>query len=151
MKNLAIPFCLALMATSISYAEKPEWAGKGKPTAEQIAEHKASMKAKFEGAEGEFKREKKDKKAMADKAMKDHKHKADKSLDDAKAKADKKMDDAKREAKAMEEKGKGKLKAMEAQAEKKAGQAQKELDKGADKGKEVRQEAKKWWQFWDAE
>jgi hypothetical protein len=50
-------------------ADKPEWAGKGKPSAEQKAAHKVAMEAK---------EDKKDKEDKEDK-IKDKKDKKDKS------------------------------------------------------------------------
>ena len=36
----------SLLAAALAHAEKPEWAGTGKPTAEQKALHQAAMEAK---------------------------------------------------------------------------------------------------------
>ena len=46
MSKAILVFTLTILVSGIAVAEKPEWAGKGKPTAEQKAAHKAAMNAK---------------------------------------------------------------------------------------------------------
>jgi len=53
MKILSLLIILTLFISNTTLAKKPEWAGKGKPTKEQLKAHKESMKAK-KGAESEY-------------------------------------------------------------------------------------------------
>ena len=53
MKKLPLLIILTLFISNTVLAEKPEWAGKGKPTKEQQKAHKESMKAK-KGVENEY-------------------------------------------------------------------------------------------------
>ena len=46
MIKLLTTLLFTVLLTSPAMAEKPEWAGKGKPTAEQKEAHKAAMNAK---------------------------------------------------------------------------------------------------------
>lgn len=46
MKKIMTILCVALLASNPAFAEKPEWAGKGKPTAEQKDAHRSAMQAK---------------------------------------------------------------------------------------------------------
>lgn len=46
-KNIGALLLMTIFVTP-AVAEKPEWAGKGKPTTEQKAAHKAAMQAKEE-------------------------------------------------------------------------------------------------------
>ena len=117
-----------IMMIGLAYAEKPEWAGKGKPTDEQKAAHRAAMEAK-----------------------------SDEMDDDAgeiRGQAEKKMKTAKteREAKAVKLKNSsesGREAAMVKQREMKAEQVRKSADKGSDKGQAQRQErSRAWWKFW---
>jgi len=110
---------LAVVLAQPVLAEKPEWAGKGKPTAEQKEIHKSAMEAK---------EEQEDKINEEIKAVKDkHKDKLDE----------------------QENKGRpDKVSGIEKQQDKKLNQPQKELDKGSEKGKESRENSKKWWKFW---
>lgn len=116
-----------------AYADKPEWAGKGKPTAEQKAAHKAAMNAKEDDDEDYDEDDDgngKDKnKAKKEKVKKDKKAKKEKDDDD----------DSDRQS------------GLEKQKTKKSEQEQKELDKGSDRGKEARETRRKWWQFWGGE
>lgn len=112
---------LAVVLAPQVLAEKPEWAGKGKPTAEQKEMHKSAMEAKEE--------------------------QEDKINDEIKAVKDKDKDKDKLEE--QDNKGRSdKVSGVEKQQEKKLNQPQKELDKGSEKGKESRENSKKWWKFW---
>lgn len=46
MRKLFVVFGACFLASGTAIAEKPDWAGKGKPTAEQKEAHKAAMNAK---------------------------------------------------------------------------------------------------------
>ena len=101
MKTNLLALILATAFIGPAIAEKPEWAGKGKPTDAQKSAHQAVMKAKGDLDEG-VKKEKSNN-----------------------------------------------LKGLEKQKAMKSEQIRKELDKGADKGKESRESnSKKWWNFW---
>ena len=117
MKIKLIAPLFAVVLTSPVLADKPEWAGKGKPTAEQKAAHRSAMEAK-EGLDEELNEETK---AARDKSKDKNKYKANKDRTE-------------------------KVKGLEKQ--KKLNQEQKELDKGSVKGRESRENRKKWWQFW---
>jgi hypothetical protein len=132
--SFVITMLLSLVAMGAN-ADKPEWAGKGKPTAEQKAAHKAAMNAKEddddeddEDGNGKGKDKAKKEKMKKDKRAKKEKH--DKEGDE---------DDSDRQA------------GLEKQKSKKSEQEQKELDKGSDRGKEARETRRKWWQFWGSE
>jgi len=119
-------FVTLFLFTTPALAEKPEWAGKGKPTAEQKEVHRAAMEAKG-GLEDSDKSKKKSDKSS--KSEKSEKSKSEKSKSE----------------KDSEEKVKG----LEKQKLKKTDQQMKELDKGSDQGQESRDNRKKWWRFWD--
>jgi len=116
------------MMAGLAYADKPEWAGKGKPTEEQKAAHRAAMEAKADEMDedaGEI-REKAEKKMKAAKAEKE-------------AKA----------AKAEMDGESGREAAMAKQREMKSEQVRKSADKGSEKGQAQRQEkSRAWWKFW---
>ena len=115
-----IILCLGFAYTGFVYAEKPEWAGNGQPTAEQKAAHNDVMNAK----EGD-------------------------SQDDAKDDAKDKMKKDKGEGDAGKSKDEGKTNSgLEKQKDKKAAMEQKEMGKGSEKGQESREDRKKWWKFW---
>lgn len=120
MRKLLSIFVFCFLVSGTAIAEKPEWAGKGKSTAEQKATHKAAMNAKedVEEIESEAKGKVKDKKQKKDKAEK--KVKAEKSV-----------------------------KGLDKQKDKKSTQVQKELGKGSEKGQEASSSKKKWWKFWE--
>lgn len=48
MKVIVTLFVLLLSFTPLTWADKPEWAGEGKPTDEQKAEHKDAMTSKHD-------------------------------------------------------------------------------------------------------
>lgn len=114
-------FVTLFLFTTPALAEKPEWAGKGKPTAEQKEVHRAAMKAKG-GLEDSDKRKKK--------------------LDNS---SKSEMSEKSKSEKDSEEKVKG----LEKQKRKKTDQQMKELDKGSDQGQDSGDNRKKWWRFWD--
>ena len=51
MKITLLISVLSLLIAFPAFADKPEWAGKGKPTAEQKEAHKAAMQAKGDDAD----------------------------------------------------------------------------------------------------
>ncbi len=130
--SFVITMLLSLVAMG-AYADKPEWAGKGKPTAEQKSAHKAAMNAKEDDDDDQHEDDddngKGKDKAKKEKMKKEKKAKKDRGDDD----------DSDRQA------------GLEKQKAKKAEQEQKELDKGSDRGKEARETRRKWWQFWGSE
>jgi len=68
---------------------------------------------------------------------------AKEDIDDSEDRIKEKTEKTEKEEKSRE------LKGIEKQSLKKSEQPQKELDKGSDKGKELREEnSKKWWKFW---
>lgn len=141
MKKLFAVIFLSIFISLPASADKPEWAGTGKPTAEQKQAHKAAMRQKIgdtkENIEDKTKKEKP--KGLAKQQQKKaHQAAMDRKIDDGKESVEDKME------KANPEKPKGLAK----QQQKKTEQVQKELDKGSEKGKESRQSRKKWWKFW---
>lgn len=127
MKHKLLALTLISLFSTPVLAEKPEWAGKGKPTEEQLSTHKAAMEAKedLDDNDGEMKKEK--------------------------IKEEKKQKIKDREKKQMQEMNEDpeKMEATKKQAEKKSEQTRNELGKGSDKGQQARQEnSKKWWKFW---
>lgn len=114
MNNKLIFVFLVSTFVSPVFADKPEWAGKDKPTAEQRAAHESAMENKGRDTEETMEermnesKEKKEKKEYSDK-----------------------------------------MNGIEKQKLKKAEQEQKELQKGSQQGKTMREEnRKKWWKFW---
>ncbi|MDH3989286.1 MAG: hypothetical protein OEV34_09170 [Gammaproteobacteria bacterium] len=123
MKIPLITIALAAMFAAVpALAEKPEWAGKGKPGAEQKADHKDAMNAKG-GKRNEIEEDK------------NKKYKVDKN----------------KEEKFRKEKGEyerdGERKTEKHKAEK-TEREQKELGKGSEEGQESRETRKKWWNLW---
>lgn len=117
MKRYLTAMLLALVFSSTAFAEKPEWAGKGKPTSEQKEAHRAEMGAKG-GIEEEI--DENEKKIKKEKIKKEKKIKGEHD----------------------------ELTGLEKQKETKSEQKLKELEQGSEKGKEARQDRKKWWKFW---
>jgi hypothetical protein len=116
---------LALISANV-WADKPAWAGKGKPTAEQLEAHKAAMNAKEDVEEQE-----EGKKKKSDRLMKEKKIKNEKKLK------------KEREPQAKE---------RDRLAGKKVDQERNETDKGSQKAQEQReQNSNKWWRFWEGE
>ena len=70
MKTRILSLLLTLFICAPVYAEKPEWAGQGKPTAEQQEAHKAAMQAKKETGEEKGKAGEPMQKGKADQADK---------------------------------------------------------------------------------
>ncbi|MDX2319474.1 MAG: hypothetical protein QNK26_02625 [Moritella sp.] len=127
MKIKLLVSFLAVVLTPPVFADKPEWAGKGKPTAEQKAAHKSAMVAKDE-----------------------QENKINEEVEGVKDKNKNKDKDKDKQKKAREDKERtDKVSDIEKHKEKKLSQPQKELDKGSEKGKESRENSKKWWQFWE--
>ena len=75
MKTKFIALVVMSLAITPVFAEKPEWAGKGKPTEEQKEMHRAAMEAKgdymdeHDLEEKKEKKEKKEKSSGANKGM----------------------------------------------------------------------------------
>lgn len=138
MKILSLIIVLTLLISNAAVAEKPEWAGKGKPTKEQLKAHKASMKAK-EGVDNEYKKigEESDKAKDKKKKIKGDKQKSKTISEQAKNKKDKKMIE-------KQKAGKDKTAEKKAQAVKPGVKEKTNKDKSTEQAKEVR---KKWWQF----
>lgn len=126
MKNKLLPLILISLFATPALAEKPEFAGKGKPTEEQLKTHKAAMEAKDDlDDDGEMKQEK----------IKQEKKEKIKEQD--------------REQMQEMKEGSEQKKAMEKQAAKKSEQNRNELGKGSEQGQAAREEnSKKWWKFW---
>ncbi len=121
-----------VMLMSVAWAEKPEWAGKGKPSAEQKEAHKAAMKAK----RSEQELEGGDDSEEDDKPEKAKKEKMKKRKD--------KIDAERRAKPGLTERGED----VSDEAERE----RKETGKGSDQGQQSRQEhSRKWWQFWKEE
>lgn len=150
MKILSLIITLTLFISNATVAEKPEWAGKGKPTKEQLKNHKASMKAK-EGVENENKKMgvESEKAKNKKKKIKDDKKKSKSISEQAKNKKEKKEKKDKKDKKdknmlAKQKGGKDKAAEMKAQAVKPEIKEKTNNDKSTEKAQEVR---KKWWQF----
>jgi len=126
-QNLVVGLMAVFLVTP-ALADKPEWAGEGKPTAEQREAHGAAMQAKDEYGYEEDAGEK----GKKEKAKKEKLKKEKKSRDDSDDQDD--LDE---------------LKGLEKQADKKSIQEQKELGKGSETGQAAREERKKWWKFWE--
>ena len=108
-----------IMMSGLAYAEKPEWVGKGKPTDEQKAAHRAAMEAKSD--------------------------EMDEDAGEIRGQAEKKM----KAAKLKNSGESGQEAAMAKQREMKAEQVRKSADKGSEKGQAQRQEkSRAWWKFW---
>ena len=120
MKTKLIGLVVMSLLVMPALAEKPEWAGKGKPTAEQKEMHRAAMEAKGDDMD------------MDESRLKEKKEKKEKKV--------------KKEKKEKSSDSKG----LEKQREMKSEQVQKELGKGSEKGQQSREEnSKKWWKFWE--
>lgn len=126
MRNKLIVGLVALFLVAPALADKPEWAGDGKPTSEQKEVHKEAMTAKA-GYDDE-----------------------DSYLNKEKNKKDKQKKE-KKEKKLKSEQGddRDELKGLDKQALKKSDQERKELGKGSEAGQDGRDESKKWWKFWE--
>lgn len=127
MKHKLLALSLISLFATPALAEKPEWAGKGKPTEEQLSTHKAAMEAKedLDDDDGEMKKEK--------------------------IKQEKKEKIKEKEREQMQEmkENSEQTRAMEKQANKKSEQTRNELGKGSETGQAAREEnSKKWWKFW---
>jgi len=132
MKISIVSMLLMLLLSTPVMAEKPSWAGKGKPSAEQKEAHQSAMDEK-EKMEGEYD-------DAEDVSEKESKSKKEKDSDDD---AEEGKEKSKDKSKNKDNKG------LEKQKAGKSEQERKELDKGSDKGKEAREtHSKKWWKFW---
>jgi len=120
MKKQSLAVLMALFLAAPVLADKPEWAGEGKPSAEQKEAHKKAVKAKA-GYEDDYLNKEENKKDKQKKEKKEKKPKGD-------------YDE---------------LTGLDKQKAKKAEQERKELGKGSETGQEGREESKKWWKFWE--
>ena len=138
MKTSLFASLLFVLSTSLALADKPEWAGSGKPTEEQKEAHKSAMKAKVD-------------EEINTEIIKEKEVRTDK-IKGIEKQQKKKLNQEQKELAKGSDKGKevrtDKIKGIEKQQKKKLNQGQKELGKGSDKGKEARESRKKWWQFW---
>mgnify|MGYP000054803511 CR=1 FL=1 len=66
MKTKIVMILLGALLAAPASAEKPEWAGQGKPTAEQKETHKAAMQAKEKAGDAEGKAQEQMKQGKAD-------------------------------------------------------------------------------------
>lgn len=127
MKNKLLPLILISLFATPALAEKPDFAGKGKPSEEQLKTHKSAMEAKedMDDDDGEMKQEK----------IKQEKKEKIKEQD--------------REQMQEMKEGAEQKKGMEKQDAKKPEQNRNELGKGSEQGQAAREEnSKKWWKFW---
>lgn len=122
---IALSTAMSIAVISVpALAEKPDWAGKGKPSAEQKEAHKEAMNVKEK---------------LEDDLQDYNDNDEIKELKEKKEKKAKKLKQEKAE----------KLSGLEKQQAKKSEQVQNELDKGSEQGQEARKEnSKKWWKFW---
>jgi hypothetical protein len=135
---------LSFLAAAPAFAEKPDWAGEGKPA----KEHRKAMDSKTDDEVEEMKEKGKAESEKRGKKARDLGEKAEEELEEGEGlageeleEAHKKMKGAGHEIETMEKRG------LEKQREKKAEQVQKELDKGSETGQEARQKRKKWLSF----
>jgi len=142
MKIKILTFLLMAMVAVPVLAEKPEWAGKGKPDSGKERADKAKMKAKDymdeEHGKSTDKMDRERKKGEGEKSKGFEKQK-DKHAEHGKSTEKMKM--------GKQDEGE-KLKGLEKQREMKMEQEQKELGKGSEQGQETREKSKKWWKFW---
>ena len=129
--RIAVTFLFVFLSIFISLpasADKPEWAGTGKPTAEQKQAHKAAMQRKIDDTKENI--GDKTKKAKPEKSKGQAKQQQKKAHKAAAGKEsiEDKVDKTKPET----------PKGLAKQQQKKTEQVQKELDKGSEKGKESR-------------
>lgn len=158
MKTTFTPLLIALFIATPAMAEKPSWAGQGKPTAEKKDAFKSAAmdkKAEMEDAEGDAKEQMKQaKESKEEKSKKDYEEKREEAKEKMeKAKKSKEgkehdHDDDDHEDK-IKDKGETKLKGLEKQKAMKSEQLQNELGKGSEQGQAAREEnSKKWWKLW---
>ncbi|WP_017221483.1 hypothetical protein [Moritella dasanensis] len=142
--KMKIKLLVSLFAVALAppvFADKPEWAGNGKPTSEQKEAHKSAMQAKDDEQEStKIKKDKKDKEDRIEKVKGSEKQKEVMQIKDD----EQKSTNIKKEKKDREDKVKG----IEKQKDKKLSQEQASLDKDSLKGKNASETGKKWWKFW---
>lgn len=66
MKHNLLALLLMSIFVTPAMADKPEWAGKGKPTAEQKEAHRSAMEAKEDSEDDDLEKEKKEKSSEKD-------------------------------------------------------------------------------------
>lgn len=138
MKVKFLMFLLMAMVTVPVLADKPDWAGKGKPESGKERADNAKMKAKdyMDREHGESA----DHMNMDKKKDKGEKLKGFEKEKDKHSKSEEKMK--------MDKHDDTDLKGLEKQRMKKMEQEQKELGQGSEQGQENREQSKKWWKFW---
>ena len=146
MKKLTVAIsCALLLGSGSAIADKPNWAGKGKPNIEEV-QSVSDVKAMSDEIEEREKEidlliEQNQKKAKKSK-NKIEKQKLEEGTESLKRGKDELQD--------SKEKLKEKKKGFEKQKMKKTEQEQKELDKGSETGQKKREEnSNKWWNFWE--
>ncbi|MEH6559382.1 MAG: hypothetical protein V7708_16420 [Oceanicoccus sp.] len=130
MKKKAVALIVTSLMVVPAFAEKPAWAGNGKPTVEQREAHRKSMEGRDE-IEGQRKEELEKQEKEKEKKLKKEKKERSEHMNDGEGDVDSQQ-----------------LKGLEKQREKKSEQIQKELGKGSEEGLESRETRRKWWKFW---
>lgn len=154
MKHLSIACITGIMliGTGTALAEKPSWAGEGKPTQAQIESHKQKMKQKHDSAAKEQSDHTKDQpkmKAAKDKADKQKQQKAHMMEGEHASEMSSEMSMHALDADVAEDQN-AEFKPKDKHAEAMARQADKKADAmvaSSDK-KEQPETSRKWWQFW---
>ena len=146
MKKQLLICVAAILTVPFAYAEKPEWAGNGKPTVEQKEAHTAAMRAKGGSGEraAELEGELKDKAAEERERARGLEEKLKETAGEREVKAEKQNGKIEK----LKKEGEDELKGVEKQRDKKAEQSQNELGKGSEKGERSRDDRRKWWKFW---
>jgi len=138
-----------LLSTHVS-AQKPEWTGKGKPTKEQLAAHKAAMKDKVGEKRDDLEKEVADGRNKAKENSDQHAAKGKDKLNQKKNQVADKQSELKDAAEKVKKDKSDKLKGIDKQQQKKSQQVQNDLDKGSEKAIDAKQaNKKKWWKFWE--
>ena len=138
---ISVLTALVLLASTPTYADKPEWAGeKSKPSAEQKAAHKAAMTSK----RGEQVHDS-EMQGKMHQEMEQHRNDQETHAEDADNQHDKMMKKADKKKASAEQSALGKPQEMN------SGDVQQASGKGSDKGQKTRETGKKWWRFWEEE
>lgn len=128
MKFRIVFALLMAFAITPAFADKPQWAGKGKPDKEAgsrleqwESRHSGQRGKSYEDDDSEYEDENQDE----DSGSQSREQRSKKSF--------------------REDKPRGLIR----QTEKKTEQEQKEMGRGSEKGREAREIRKKWWKFWE--
>lgn len=73
MRAKLVGLVVMALAVAPAFAEKPAWAGKGKPTMEQKEVHRSAMEAKGDGRDDEYQEEMRERKEKREKKEKKEK------------------------------------------------------------------------------